>query len=227
METIQDQKLLEKYVHSRGIRELFGGPLPRFLLLRYEPGELLTTPFSPSRFMQFIVEGELFLYEMPDEESTVTLLTDNNDITILGDIELIDVRFTPFFVEAKTVVYTLAVYLEQYRDRLLSDPVFLLHLCRCLANKLNGAVVSSRSGPLRQRVILSLRCAQVGDRITDIGRLARSLNVSPRQLLRVLKELCEQNILEHRDKGVYILLKKPDLLYDDVRIKKDISVFEP
>ena len=220
METIQDQKLLETYVRARGIRELFGGPLPRFLLLRYEPGELLTTPFSPSRYIQFIVEGELVLYEMPDEESTITLLTDNNDITILGDIELIDVKFTPFFVEAKSVVYTLAVYLEQYREQLLNDPVFLLHLCRCLANKLNGAVVSSRSGTLRQRVILSLECAQVGDRITDIGRLARSLNVSSRQLLRVLKELSEQEILDHADKGVYILLKKPELFYDDVQRKK-------
>lgn len=220
METIQDQKLLESYLEKRRIRELFGSSMPHFLLLRYSPGELLTTPFSPSRYLQFIVDGDLLLYEMPDEESTVTLLTHNNDITILGDVELIDAKFTPFFVEAKTTVYTLAVYLEQYRERLLSDPVFLLHLCRCLANKLNGAVVSSRSGSLRQRVCMSLQNAQCGDAISNIARLARSLNVSPRQLLRVLKELCGEGYLEHPGKGVYIVRKKPDLTYDDVRRKE-------
>ena len=220
LKTIQDQKLLESYLEKRKIRELFGRTMPHFLLLRYSPGELLTTPFSPSRYLQFIVDGDLILYEMPDEESTVTLLTHNNDITILGDIELIDAKFTPFFVEAKSTVYTLAVYLEQYREQLLSDPVFLLHLCRCLANKLNGAVVSSRNGSLRQRVCMSLQNAQCGDSISSIGRLARSLNVSSRQLLRVLKELCEEGYLEHPDKGIYIVCKKPGLNYDDMRRKK-------
>ena len=209
METIQDQNLLKTYMNKSGVRDLFGRSKPHFLLLRYSPGELLTTPFSPSRYLQFIVDGDLTLYEMPDEESTVTLLTDNNDITILGDVELIDAKFIPFFVEAKTTVYTLAVYLEQYRDQLLNDPVFLLHLCRGLANKLNGAVVSSRSSSLKQRVCMTLQNAKPGDTISNIGRLASSLNVSSRQLLRVLKELCDQGILEHRDKGVYIVQKRP------------------
>lgn len=215
METIQDQKLMKSYLDSRKIRELFGSAMPPFLLLRYSPGELLTTPFSPSQYLQFIVDGDLLLYEMPDEESVITLLTDNNDITILGDVELIDARFTPFFVEAKTTVYTLAVYLEQYREQLLNDSVFLLHLCRCLANKLNGAVISSRNASLKKRVCLSLQKAKPGDRFSNIGRLAQSINVSSRQLLRVLKELCEQGILEHPEKGVYIVRKIPTLSHDD------------
>lgn len=221
METIQDPKLLENYMTKCDIRSLFGGPVPRFLLLRYSPGELLTTPFSPSEYIQFVVEGELFLYEMLDEESTVTIQTDNNDISILGDIELIDAEFTPFFVEAKSTVYTLAVYLEQYREQLLKDPVFLLHLCRLLANKLNGAVVSSRHGSLRERVNMAIRQAKVGEQLSSIGHMARLFNVSTRQLLRVLKELCNQGVLEHQDKGVYIVLKKPERMNDGSRRRKD------
>jgi len=216
LETIHDPKLLERYLNNSGVRELFGSGLPRFFLLRYSPGELLTTPFSPSLYLQFIVDGDLLLYEMPDEESTITLLTQNNDINILGDVELIDTKFTPFFVEAKTGVYALAVYLEQYREQLLNDPVFLLHLCRCLSNKLNGAVLSSRHGTIRQRVNMSIQNAQVGDRISNIGRLARSLNVSSRQLLRVLKELCDEGILEHPDKGLYIVRRRPGFSNEEV-----------
>jgi hypothetical protein len=221
VETIQNPKLLESYMVKRDIRGLFGGPVPRFFLLRYSPGELLTTPFSPSKYLQFVVEGELFLYEMTDEESIVTIQTDNNDVSILGDVELVDAEFTPFFVEAKSTVYTLAVYLDQYREQLLKDPVFLVHACRGLANKLGGAVACTRHGSLRYRVNMLVRKARVGEQLSSLGHMSRLLNVSTRQLLRVLKELCDQGVLEHRDRGVYIVLKKPELLYDDERRREE------
>ncbi len=208
METVNDQKLLASYVTSRGIRSHFSGELPRFFLFHYSPGELLTNPFSPSKYLQFIVEGDLRLYNMPDEESTVMLQTTYNEVSLLGEVELLDAKFTPFFVEARTDVYTLAIYLEQYRQQLLNDPVFLHYLCLCLSNKLNGAVVSSLKIPLRQRVGMSLQYSQPGSHISDIGQLANSLNVSSRQLLRVLKEYCAEGILLHEKKGVYRVLKK-------------------
>ncbi len=210
METIHDQNLMKNYIRQRGIRALFGRELPHFFLLHFSPGELLTTPFSPSRYLQFIVEGDVTLYDMPDEESTVTLSTNYSEVQILGDMELLDASFTPFFVEAKTDVYTLAVFLDQNRDLLLNDPVFLRYVCRCLAGKLNGAVIATRHGPLRKRVILSLRHAEAGTRFSEIGRLARSLNVSSRQLLRVLRQMCDEGLLEHTDKGVYVVLKNPE-----------------
>ncbi|MCR5137479.1 MAG: hypothetical protein K6C12_10405 [Oscillospiraceae bacterium] len=210
METIHDEKRLNSYVRQLGIADMFSGEIPRLFLLHYSPGELLTTPFSPSRYLQFIVKGSLLLYEMPDEESTVILQTNHNAVEILGEMELLDTKFTPFFVEAHSEVYTLAIYLEQYRQQLLGDPVFLCCLCRNLADKLNGAVASNRHGSLRQRVILSLSHAEPGTHISNIGQLARSLNVSPRQLLRVLKDLCGEGVLEHSGKGMYQIIKKPE-----------------
>ncbi len=210
METLKNKKLLAEYIEKRGLRSHFSGELPVLMLRHYAPGELLTTPFSPSEYLQFVVDGELLLYDMPDEESTVMIQTTYNDVELLGDVELLDARFTPFFVEAKTDVFTLALHLEQYRTQLLNDPVFLRHLCRNLANKLNGAVVSSRKSTLRRRVEASVRYAEVGDRITGIGQLARTLDISNRQLLRVLKELCSEGVLEHEKKGVYRVLKKAE-----------------
>ncbi len=210
METIRDRKRLEAYIDRRGVRALFSGEPPKFLLRRYAPGELLTTPFSPSECLQFIVDGELLLYDMPDEESTVMLQTTYNEVRLLGDVELVNAKFTPFFVEAKTEVYTLAVPLERYRDELLNDPVFLQHLCRSLANKLNGAVVSHQQLPLRTRVSKALMHAEIGDCVTEIGHLARTLDVSTRQLIRVLNAFCAEGVLEHRKKGVYRVLKKPE-----------------
>ena len=211
METVNDRKLRDHYLETRRIQELFSTCVPNFFLLHYQPGELLTNPFSPSRYIQFVVEGELLLYDMPDEDSTVMIQTTYNEVNLLGEVELLDAQFTPFFVEARTDVYTLALYLEQYQQILLNDPAFLRYLCSCLAAKLNGAVASSVQMPLKKRVALSLQYADDSQCITDIGRLAKTFNVSNRQLLRVLKDFCREGILEHSQKGVYRILKKPEL----------------
>lgn len=211
METVNDRKLRDYYLETRRIHDLFSTCAPNFFLLHYQPGELLTNPFSPSQYLQFVVEGELLLYEMPDEDSTVMIQTTYNEVNLLGEVELLDAQFTPFFVEARTDVYTLALYLEQYQQILLNDPAFLRYLCSCLASKLNGAVASSVQMPLKKRVALSLQYADDSQCITDIGRLAKTFNVSNRQLLRVLKDFCREGILEHSQKGVYRILKKPEL----------------
>lgn len=211
METVNDRKLRDYYLEKRRIHDLFSTCVPNFFLLHYQPGELLTNPFSPSQYLQFVVEGELLLYDMPDEDSTVMIQTTYNEVNLLGEVELLDAQFTPFFVEARTDVYTLALYLEQYQQILLNDPAFLRYLCSCLAAKLNGAVASSVQMPLKKRVALSLQYADDSQCITDIGRLAKTFNVSNRQLLRVLKDFCQEGVLEHSQKGVYRILKKPAL----------------
>ena len=209
METVHDRKRRDRYIREQHIMDHFSICKPDFLLMHYSPHELLTNPFSPSQYLQFIVEGELLLYDMPDEESTVTIQTSFNDVQLLGEVEFLDAQFTPFFVEARTDVYTLAIYQSRYRDILMKDPVFLLYLCRTLANKLNGAVADSKRMPLKHRVEISLHYATENERITNIAHLAKSLNVSNRQFLRVLKELCEEGVLEHEKKGVYRLIRLP------------------
>lgn len=209
METLRDNALREKYMTSCCVRDYFSLGVPDFLLLHFSPGELLSSSYSRSPYLQFVVDGDLLLYDMQDEESAITIQTTHNEVSILGDMELLDAAFVPFFVEARTDVYTLALPLSIYRQQLLNDPVFLRHICRILAEKLNGAVASNSRSSLRVKVTHSLRHAEVGQRITDIAHLAASINVSPRQLLRVLKEFCAEGILQHEKKGVYILLKKP------------------
>ena len=211
METVNNPKLRDHYLREQKIPDHFSSCAPDFLLLHYAPGELLTTPFSPSRYLQFVVDGELLLYDMPDEESTVMIKASFHDVGFLGEMELLDAGFIPFFVEARTEVYTLAIHLERYQQALLNDPVFLRYICRALAGKLADATASTavQPMPLRDRVIRALRRTNAGDSFSDIGRRARILNVSTRQLLRVLKELCEEGVLEHEKKGVYRVLKTP------------------
>ena len=209
METVNNPRLRNRYLQERQILQHFSTCDPQFLLLHYTPGELLTTPFSPSRYLQFVVDGDLLLYDMPDEESSVMIKASYNDVGFLGDMELLDAKFIPFFVEARTDVYTLAIHLDQYQQTLLTDPVFLRYVCLSLAAKLSDAVSSKQPMPLKERVARSLHRFEVGDTFSDIGRRAKTLNVSNRQLLRVLKDYCAEGVLAHEKKGVYRLLRKP------------------
>ena len=203
VETVQDHALLERYITERGIDKLFSTCSPRLMLFHYSPGDLLTSPFTPSQYLQFIVKGDLLLYDMANEVSTVTLETNFHELKMLGEMELLDAAFTPFFVEARTDVYTVALHIAPYQQALLNDPAFLRYMCVELAEKLNGAVKASTPPSLSERVRLSVSRLESGKTVSDIGTLAKYLNVSTRQLLRVLKELCEEGILVHEKKGVY------------------------
>ena len=201
METLQNSALRDRYIRENRLADLFSAKMPVMILLHYAPGDLLTTPFSPSGLLQFVVKGDLLLYDMPDENSTVMLQTNYNDVKLLGEMELLNSSFDPFFVEAKSDVYTLAIHLDQYRTQLLSDPVFLRYICNILSDKLAGAVRSTVHAPLKTKVEKSLRYAAVGQRIDNIAGISKQLGVSNRQLLRVLRDLCEKGVLEHEKKA--------------------------
>ena len=209
METINNKKLKEHYIRKLKLENRFSGTMPEFLLFHYSPGDLLTTIFSGTHYLQFVAEGKLLLYNMPDDSSTVRLQTNDQDVELLGEMELLDTKFAPFFVEAQTDVYTLACRLEQYRAQLLNDPVFLRYVCRNLCRKLAGAVRDAENIPLKEKAMKSLCYAQIGESFGDISGIAERLGVSRRQFQRTLKELTDEGILEHTKKGEYTVVKKP------------------
>lgn len=210
MEIVNDKTLLERFLKEHKIETYFSSCRPRFTLLRYRPGELLTTPFSPSQYLQFIIRGDLLLYDMPNENSSVSLQTSRQTVRLIGDMELLDVNFVPFFVEAKTEVYTAALYLEQYRLELLRDPVFLQHICRDLAAKLRSATEVAIHIDLRSKLSAYIERCGPGFEIKGVARLAELFNVSERQMIRVLKDFCEKGFLCHEKAGVYRVLRCPD-----------------
>ena len=90
----------------------------------------------------------------------------------------------------------------------MKDPVFLRMLCVSLSKKLEDATQQSERLPLKTLVRNSMRHMEPGECITGIGKLAESVNVSSRQLIRVLNEYCELGILNHEKHGVYRMIRK-------------------
>lgn len=212
MYSISSSSKINYYLKKYNIADCFGSSSPVFTLHHYLPGELLASPFEVNPYLQFIVEGDVILYEMPSEDSFSPVESPFYRARLIGEIELIDSEFKTFFVEAKTDVYTLALPVSEYREKLLQDNTFLLFLSRTLANKLTHAVQASHKLPLREqliRYILSLDCSEP---IRNMSNLSYLLHVSTRQLSRALNELVEEGYLERAKKGTYIITDKIRLL---------------
>ena len=209
LEIVNNPALLSRFLRENRIEERFSSCKPKFILLHYRAGDLLSTPFQTNPYLQFVVKGDLLLYDMPNEESTVSLPTSYTEIGVLGEMELVDQDFTTFFVEATSEVYTVALYVEHYREELLNDTAFLRYLCRNLSHKLRNATETTTRLALKDRIALYISRMEPEDAITGISHLARQLNVSERQLLRVLKSYCGEGILRHEKAGVYRVVRKP------------------
>ena len=155
------------------------------------------------------MEGTVVLYDVEEEGSFHTVETADGGVKILGEMEMIDPLFKPLFVEARTEVIAVALSISRHREMLMNDPVFLRFMCFELAKKLRIASENPTTLPLRERIMISLKYMKPGQQIREIGKLAESINVSRRQLIRVLNDLCDAGILLHEKKGVYVLLRRP------------------
>ncbi|MBQ9045908.1 MAG: hypothetical protein IJ112_08195 [Oscillospiraceae bacterium] len=206
MTTISDPKRVDRYLEQFQILEHFSCK-PAFTLRRYLPGELLASPFQETTALQFIVEGDVILYDMPTEDSVAGVDSPFYRASLIGEAELIHSGFQTFFVEAKTEVYTLALPFSEYRERLLEDNTFLRYVCRMLSEKLGDATATARRLPLREQLMRYITAAGAGGELRDLAHLSHLLHVSTRQLARTLKALCEEGILERSKKGVYRIIK--------------------
>ena len=62
--------------------------------------------------------------------------------------------------------------------------------------------------PLKKRMEIYIEMAESSVPIKNISHLAKTFNVSNRQLLRVLNTLCAEGVLEHSRKGSYRIAGK-------------------
>ena len=208
MERIYSHDRINAYLTQYDILRCFSSCDPVFVLHHYFPGELLASPFEETRYLQFIVEGELSLYQMPTEDRFSMVQSPYYSARMIGEVELFDNEFQTFFAEARTDVYTLALSYRDYREKLLDDKTFLLTVCRSLSDKLKNAVTAASQLPLKEQVINYLSAAAPGTAIRDIAHFSQMLHVSTRQLLRVLSDLCEEGWLIRPKKGTYLVTDK-------------------
>ena len=217
---MQKQKLPPRYADVLAEYCLNGIDTNDALLIRYERGEWFIQEGQEIEYLCIILSGKAKVC-VSAEDGRSLLLCYYVSEGIIGDVELMSgKREAISSMQAVTPLTCAAFPLVQYAQKLREHLPFVLRVGAGLAEKLETRVKNSTEIILRPfEARLSgylLQSAQGGvfsERLIDV---AEQLGVSYRHLLRALKSLGEEGILEKRTDGYHIL--------DEVGLRKKAAV---
>lgn len=205
MREIFDHKQLERAFESQ--RNHFQTRPPVLRLLLFDKGELLNHPLKPMDHFLIIIEGNIIIYSI-SHDGNVRYIARSGCGTLLGDMEFSGavLQNQMLYTEAADRVLCLSIPYKENLNVLENDPVFLRFILRQLAGKLSmastiGAIVET----LEEKLLLYLRKMQPSHEITSVNETMQVLHCSRRQLQRVLKKLCDEELIVKTSRGHYRL----------------------
>lgn len=201
MKKIYDKKLIDKIKKEYYIEDYFSNNY-EFIIIEYEEGETIINPLEKTQYIQFVIEGTL-LISFIDQDGRQTIVSQSEELCILGDMEFVDDLNPMFFAEAKTKVKTLALSLKEYKEKLNQDFLFLHTLLNSIASKLKQSSTNQFVYQSVEEHFLYYMNYYCGGSLSSIEEAISYLHCSRRQLQRVLKKLCDEEIIIKEGKGKY------------------------
>ncbi len=206
---MQKQKLPEQYASALAEYALDWLDLSAAVLIRFERCEWMLLAEQEISYLYVMLSGKAKVC-MSDESGRNLLLCYYVSEGMMGDIELLMGRREAISsVQAVSPVVCIGLPLAVYAPMLLSHLPFVLRAAKGLAIKLHNSVANTTEiilRPFETRLCeYLLQTAQNGvfsERLIDV---AEQLGVSYRHLLRSLKTLCEEGLLEKRADGYHLL----------------------
>lgn len=203
---------LEKAIASVPYRKCFGfDPLPITQLWSFARGETLIHAGKASERLYFLVQGELCFCTTSESGRTIYLGA-VRCFSVVGEVSSLWKKNPANDVRAVTGGLVLAIDLNDHRDQLLNDVVFLQYLCSQLSYRLvlqNDKSLASSSSK-RTAAFLLENCTDGRLRLT-LKECAAELCISTRQLIRIMNGFVKDGALRKEKRHYYI--ENYDLLY--------------
>lgn len=206
MEYITDQRLLKDALENIGLSRFFDSAGLQFQLAEYHKGELLAAPFKLMDQLLFLVRGRVSIYGLREDGSSFSVYLAGHSV-LLGDIEFIRKEPLPFYTEALDEVLCIALSTGLYRERLEKDVRFLNFLLRSVTDKFHAFFqLGSPAQSVEEKLVAFLKDIQPDHVLHGMNTGTMQLHCSRSQLQRVVRKLCEENVLERLGKGKYRLV---------------------
>lgn len=203
MKEIRDTKRLEGYFKEQ---QLHFQQKPQLLkLIQFERGELLNELIHSLKSFYIVVEGSVSIYYIT-EEGSIRHISKVGTGILLGDMEFSGIEREMYYAEAAETVICLAIPFRENRSMLENDPIFLRFVIAQLAEKLSlSSRINVVTQTLEEKLIYYLSNVEPNHEISSVSQTLQVLHCSRRQLQRVLKSLCDDNILIKKGRGYYAL----------------------
>ena len=203
MKVIPDKILLESYFAQQQAH--FQTRPPAYFLAEFKKGELLNGSMKPLEHFFIIVRGSVSIYDLT-EDGGIRYINKSGAGTLLGDMEFSGAYRKLFYAEAAEDTLCIAISFRENQNVLEKDPVFLRFVLEQLAQKLSySAILDASTQTLEEKVLFYLRIVQPNHEIPSITEALQPLHCSRRQLQRVVKKLCDEELLVKTGKGRYRL----------------------
>lgn len=174
-------------------------------------------------FLYYMVSGRAKLFCSLSNGKT-SLLDFLQGDCFIGELELLSVRKSTMGVKALSPCFLLALPIEKYRSRLLSDVCFLRVLCLTLAKKEEQrvhALLSTQGFPLANRLAHFMIFASFNGIYTERNTDASAyLGVSYRHLTQMLGEFTKYGYIKRTPGGYCITNEQAlKLLADELNLE--------
>lgn len=205
MERIYDKKNVDACIAKSKYHAVLDSLDIDFHLIKYEKGELVSSPFQNEALFQIVEQGSLNIYFVRDDGTRYSLSNGASDY-FLGDMDIFYPKSNNIYAEAAESLTCISFSIEQNKEILLSNAKFLELICVSLASKI-GTMTTMDAAPasLTERVLSYMKYKCSSETLKGVEQAAFHLHCSARQLQRILNQCETAGLVEKLGKGTYRL----------------------
>ena len=206
MERIFDQRKVMDCIAKSKYHAVLDSLAIDFYLIRYEKGELVSSPFQNELLFQIVEHGTVNIYFIRDDGTRYSLSNGTTDY-FLGDMDIFYPKNNSIYAEAAENLTCISFSIEKHREKLFSNNSFLVLICNSLAAKIGAmTIIDAAPASLTERVISYMKYKCPDETLTGIEQTAFHLHCSARHLQRILNQSETSGLVKKLGKGTYKLI---------------------
>ena len=209
-----DKSIVASCLRKTGYATAMKALQESLFVIQYEKGEFVTSPLLHTDLFQVIVSGSIRIYYIRNDGSSYSLANGQNDY-LLGEMALFQKESSSVYAQACDDLTCLALSIEENREKLLNNCLFLQAVCESLTRKMEAITrLDAAPATLKQRVLTYMRYKCSNGELKGVEQAAFRLNCSVRQLQRILNRYESEGILRKTGKGAYQLNRQNPKLWE-------------
>ncbi len=213
MERINKRDLINYYINKYKINDYFSfSIIDKAELFSFSKNEIIITQGYPSDYLYMLVRGEITLFSLTEDNGRYISLGSIKPFHFIGEMASLQ-NDEPFNnVQASSAVYCLALSYQKYRQQLLDDPKFLRMIISLLTDRceiLNNNIISYQNDSTKQRLATLILLNSLNNVLNvNLRYCSDAIGCSYRHCIRMINDLCQNNILEKKNKKYHIINRK-------------------